>query len=212
MPRNILRSRLHWQRHCQSRGAEVGLRSTLPEPGSGLRVALIAPHWRWCWQRCGATSDLAPCGREDHVGGAACRLSKKRTYAISAGERSTAGQSVLWRRLYLPLETIGPREAFGVGRQRHGFGDEVARGRSLHLAADPRRRRIFDGDTIGDADQRPGLDARDSKSCEATGCNDVRSGHFAGESDESQVCIVDGASPRRSSFRYCLSHRDGALT
>jgi transposase len=34
--------------------------------------------------------------------------------------------TTLWRCFYLPFEAIGPREAFGVGRQRHGSADQLA--------------------------------------------------------------------------------------
>src|ERR1700722_16460198 len=173
---------MRWGRYCRQSGAEGESRLMLPGPGSGLRAALITRHWPWCLRRCEATSDLVPSGPEDHVGRTSCRFPEECTYPVRAGERSAAGGSLLWRCFYLPFEAIGPREAFGVGRQRHGSGDEVARGRPLHPAADPRRRRLFDGDTIIDAGRRFGLDARNAKEREATGWDDVRSAFVAGDS------------------------------
>src|SRR5271157_3597831 len=95
-------------------------------PGSGLRAGLITRHLPWSWQRYGATNDLVPGGPEDHAGRPACRLPQERSYLVGTGERSAASQSLLRRYFYLPLEAIRPREAFGMGRQRHGAGDEVA--------------------------------------------------------------------------------------
>jgi len=126
MPRNILRSRKRLRPHCRRSGAERESRSMSPEFGSGLRAALITPRWPWSWQRCGAAGDLVPRGPEDHVGCAACRLPQKRPYLVGTGVRSAASRSLLRRCFYLPLEAVRSREAFGVGWQRHGSGDEVA--------------------------------------------------------------------------------------
>ena len=48
----------------------------------------------------------------------------------------------------------GQSEASGVGRQRHGAGDEVAGARALHLAADPRRSGASECDAACDAARR----------------------------------------------------------
>src|SRR6266404_7439414 len=121
-----------------------------------------------------AVDDSAAARPQGRGGGTPGRFSQIGAYAVGAGERSAARQSLLRRRLRVPLQTFGQSEASGVGRQRHGAGDEVAAARELHLAADPRRRGASKRNATRDAARRTRLDAGLAKACEATGCCRMR--------------------------------------
>ena len=87
-------------------------------------------------------------------------------------------EPVLRRRLRVPQQAHGQSEASGVGRQRHGAGDEVAAAGTLHLAADPRRSGASERNAARDAARRARVDAGLAKACEAAGSCRVRGDGF----------------------------------
>jgi hypothetical protein len=70
---------------------------------------------------------------------------------------------------------ISVASPFGVGRQRHGAGDEVVAPGTLHLAADPRRRGACQRNATRDATRRTRLDACFTEGCEAATLSAERS-------------------------------------
>ena len=135
-------------------------------------------HCGWFCLHCVPLGDRCPSWVEDRRCIATRRFSQGNKLARSAGEPGVECQPVLRRRLHLPFQKNGPAQASRMGRHRHGFDDEVARGKSFHLAADPRWRRSFIGDPNGDAGRWIGLDPRTAKCREATHWSNVRSGRF----------------------------------
>lgn len=167
--------------HRQNR-SHRGKRASL-SCGSPMRIlcclaSSTRQHCGWFCQHCDLRGDRCPGWVEDRRCVATGRFSQRNKLARSAGEPGIECQSVLRRRLRLPFQKNGPAQASRMGRHWHGDDDEVARGKSLHLAADPRWRRSFVGNANGDADRWLGLDPRTAKCREATHWSYVRSGRF----------------------------------
>src|SRR6266851_2009586 len=162
---------------------------------SGSSRGWIRRRFRRCCRRCEGAGDRAAGRPQGRDGGTPGRFSQVGAHAVGAGERSIAREPVLRRRVRVPLQACGQSEASGVGRQRHGAGDEVVASGGLHLAADPRRRGTSERDPAHDAARWTRLDAGLAKACEATGCRRMRCEDFAGAYGEGMYLSVMAIRP-----------------
>src|ERR1700674_1823441 len=108
-------------------------------------------------------------GRSDDAFDGAVGAARRPVIALRADLKVVvAARPIDFRKSVHTLSAL-ESEASGVGRHRHGAGEEVAAPGTLHLAADPRRRGASERDPAHDAARWTRLDAGLAKACEATG-------------------------------------------
>ncbi|MGY4426407.1 hypothetical protein ACVWY2_008856 [Bradyrhizobium sp. JR6.1] len=107
------------------RVADQGLRGNRDRAERGAIRSSRVWNWRR-FRRCfGASGDCTEVRPQSGAGGTAGQFSQVGAYAVGAGERSTAREPVLRRRLRVPRHAHGQRETPAVGRRRHGAGNEL---------------------------------------------------------------------------------------